>query len=84
MYAAQAADVLIQAIAQSNGSRADVTKQLFKVNLQSSILGNVSFNTNALISPLAPAGLVFSSANVNQNVHIRENIARVGVNYRFW
>jgi outer membrane immunogenic protein len=47
-------------------------------------LGNVSFNTNALISPLAPAGLVFSSANVNQNVHIRENIARVGVNYRFW
>ena len=46
VYAAQAADVLIQAIAQSNGTRADVTKQLFKVNLQSSILGNVSFNAN--------------------------------------
>ncbi len=46
VYAAQAADVLIQAIAQSNGSRADVAKQLFKVNLQSSILGNVSFNAN--------------------------------------
>ena len=46
MYAAQAADVLIQAIAQSNGTRADVTKQLFKVNLKSSILGNVSFNAN--------------------------------------
>ncbi len=46
VYAAQAADVLIQAIAQSNGTRADVTKQLFKVNLKSSILGNVSFNAN--------------------------------------
>ena len=46
VYAAQAADVLIQAIAQSNGTRADVAKQLFKVNLQSSILGNVSFNAN--------------------------------------
>ena len=46
VYAAQAADVLIQAIAQSNGTRADVTKQLFKVDLKSSILGNVSFNAN--------------------------------------
>ena len=46
VYAAQAADVLIQAIAQSNGTRADVAKQLFKVNLKSSILGNVSFNAN--------------------------------------
>ena len=46
VYAAQAADVMIQAIAQSNGTRADVTKQLFKVNLQSSILGNVTFNAN--------------------------------------
>ncbi len=46
VYAAQAADVMIQAIAQSNGSRADVAKQLFKVNLKGSILGNVSFNAN--------------------------------------
>jgi branched-chain amino acid transport system substrate-binding protein len=46
VYAAQAAEVLIQAIAQSNGSRADVAKQLFKVNLKSSILGHVSFNAN--------------------------------------
>jgi branched-chain amino acid transport system substrate-binding protein len=46
VYAAQAAEVIIQAIAQSNGSRADVAKQLFKVNLTSSILGHVSFNSN--------------------------------------
>jgi branched-chain amino acid transport system substrate-binding protein len=46
VYAAQAAEVLVQAIAQSNGTRADVAKQLFKVNLKGSILGNVSFNSN--------------------------------------
>ena len=46
VYAAQAAEVMVQAIAQSNGTRADVAKQLFKVNLKGSILGNVSFNAN--------------------------------------
>jgi branched-chain amino acid transport system substrate-binding protein len=46
VYAAQAADVVLAAIAASNGTRADIAKQLFKVNLKGSILGNVSFNAN--------------------------------------
>lgn len=46
VYAAQATLVMVQAIAQSNGTRADVTKQLFKIILKNSILGNVSFNSN--------------------------------------
>jgi branched-chain amino acid transport system substrate-binding protein len=46
VYAAQATEALVQAIAQSNGSRSDVTAQLFKINLKNSILGNVSFNKN--------------------------------------
>jgi branched-chain amino acid transport system substrate-binding protein len=46
VYAAQAAEVVVQAIKQSNGTRADIAKQLFKVNLKGSILGNVSFNAN--------------------------------------
>ena len=46
VYAAQATEVLVAAIAQSNGSRADVTKQLFKINLKGSILGDMSFNSN--------------------------------------
>lgn len=46
VYAAQAAEVIIQAIAQSNGTRADVAKQLFKLHLNGSILGNISFNSN--------------------------------------
>ena len=48
-------------------------------------LAELSYNTNALISPFAGAGGGnFSVANVNQTVHIHDNIARVGVNYRFW
>src|SRR4029079_15039174 len=46
VYAAQAAEVAVAAIAQSNGTRADIAKQLFKLNLKGSILGNVSFNSN--------------------------------------
>ena len=50
VYAAQATEVMVQAIKQSNGSRADVTKQLFKVKLNASILGNVAFNSNGDVS----------------------------------
>ncbi len=46
VYAAQAAEVMVAAIAQSNGTRSDVAKQLFKIKLKNSILGTVSFNRN--------------------------------------
>ena len=37
---------MVQAIKQSKGTRADVTSQVFKINLKNSILGNLSFNKN--------------------------------------
>jgi len=46
VYAGQAALVVLQAIAQSNGTRASIAQQLFKVHLKNSILGTVSFNAN--------------------------------------
>jgi len=46
VYAAQAAEAMVAAIAQSNGTRSDVAKQLFKIHLTNSILGNLSFNAN--------------------------------------
>jgi branched-chain amino acid transport system substrate-binding protein len=46
VYAAQAAEIVYQAIKQSDGTRAGIAKQLFKVKLKGSILGNVSFNKN--------------------------------------
>jgi branched-chain amino acid transport system substrate-binding protein len=46
VYAAQVAEVIIQAIAKSDGSRASVTTQLFKVKVTGGILGNFGFNAN--------------------------------------
>ena len=46
VYAAQAADVFLQAIKNSDGTRAGVAKELFKVNIADGILGHVSFNPN--------------------------------------
>ena len=46
VYAAQAAEVLVQAIARSNGTRADVTKQLFKTKITNGILGSFALNAN--------------------------------------
>jgi outer membrane immunogenic protein len=44
-------------------------------------LGNMSYNTGPLISPLA--GFVFSAANTTTTVHVHENIFRAGINYSF-
>ena len=46
VYAAQAAEAFIGAIAASNGTRADVAKKLFQIKLKNSILGTLQFNAN--------------------------------------
>ena len=46
VYAAQAAEAFVGAIAQSTGTRADIAKQIFKIHLKNSILGTLSFNAN--------------------------------------
>jgi branched-chain amino acid transport system substrate-binding protein len=45
-YAAQAAQVLLGAIAKSNGTRADITSKLFNLNVTNGILGNFAINKN--------------------------------------
>jgi branched-chain amino acid transport system substrate-binding protein len=50
VYAAQAAEVIVAAISKSNGTRADITKQILAVHLNNSILGNVAFNANGDVS----------------------------------
>jgi branched-chain amino acid transport system substrate-binding protein len=46
VYAAQATEAMVAAIAQSNGTRSDVTKQVFKINLTNTIFGSLHFNAN--------------------------------------
>jgi branched-chain amino acid transport system substrate-binding protein len=45
-YAAQAVDVLLQAIAQSDGTRASVTEHLLGARVRGGILGDLSFDRN--------------------------------------
>ena len=45
-YAAAAAEVLLQAIAASDGTRADVAKHLFGINVTNSVLGNFAIDSN--------------------------------------
>jgi branched-chain amino acid transport system substrate-binding protein len=46
VYAAQATEVMVAAIAKSNGSRASVTKNLFQTKVTNGILGNFAINSN--------------------------------------
>ncbi|HVV59608.1 MAG TPA: branched-chain amino acid ABC transporter substrate-binding protein [Gaiellaceae bacterium] len=46
VYAAQAAEIMVQAIANSDGSRASVTKNLFKTKIKNGILGSFTINAN--------------------------------------
>jgi branched-chain amino acid transport system substrate-binding protein len=46
VYAATAAQVLLNAIANSDGTRADVVKQMFATNLPDAVTGSISFTPN--------------------------------------
>ena len=46
VYAAQAAEVVLNAIAKSDGSRAGVASQLFKTNVSNGILGSFKIDKN--------------------------------------
>jgi branched-chain amino acid transport system substrate-binding protein len=46
MYAAQAAEVMLDAIARSDGTRASVTRELLRTRVKSGILGSFRFDRN--------------------------------------
>jgi ABC-type branched-subunit amino acid transport system substrate-binding protein len=49
--AAQATEVLLQAIARSDGTRASVTRELRRVKVEDGILGSFQFDRNGDITP---------------------------------
>jgi branched-chain amino acid transport system substrate-binding protein len=52
VYQAQGAQVLLNAIKRSNGTRASVTSQLFKTHVKNGIMGTFHFDKNGDIVPL--------------------------------
>jgi branched-chain amino acid transport system substrate-binding protein len=57
VYAGEAAEILLDAIARSNGTRASVVKQLFATNVRDGLIGDVRFTSSGdLVS--APVTIV--------------------------
>ena len=52
VYQGQAAQIMFDAIAKSNGTRAAVTSELFKTNVKNGIMGNIRFDKNGDIVPI--------------------------------
>ena len=50
IYAAQAAEVLLDAIARSDGTRASVIRELFRTDVEDGFLGDFTFDANGDIS----------------------------------
>jgi outer membrane immunogenic protein len=47
-------------------------------------LGNLTYNTGLIQNFQANGAATYGTATANVNAHVHDNIARVGVNYRFW
>lgn len=52
VYQAQGAQIMLDAIKRSNGTRASVTAQLFKTKVKNGIMGTFHFDQNGDIAPL--------------------------------
>jgi branched-chain amino acid transport system substrate-binding protein len=52
VYQAQGAQIMLSAIARSDGTRASVTQELFKTKVKDGIMGNFHFDKNGDIVPL--------------------------------
>jgi branched-chain amino acid transport system substrate-binding protein len=52
VYQGQSAEILFAAIARSNGTRASVTKELFKTNVKNGIMGDIHFDKNGDTFPI--------------------------------
>jgi branched-chain amino acid transport system substrate-binding protein len=51
VYAAQATEVMLDAIARSDGSRASVTRALLDTHIEDGLIGDVSFNEHGDVRP---------------------------------
>jgi branched-chain amino acid transport system substrate-binding protein len=61
IYAAAAAQALLDAISRSDGSREDVITQLFETDLSDSVLGSLSFDANG--DPAAGVESIYLAEN---------------------
>jgi branched-chain amino acid transport system substrate-binding protein len=70
---AQAAQVLIDAIDKSDGSRSSVIDQIFKVKIDNGLIGSFEFNKNGDITGAKGAALLFT-IYVGQGNHLKTTL----------
>jgi branched-chain amino acid transport system substrate-binding protein len=79
VYAAQAAEVLLDAIARSDGSRASVVDELFRTNVRRGLLGSFGFDRNGDITESPVTILRVRSGGTSKTIESTEGgvVARV-------
>jgi len=75
VYQAQGAQIMLTAIAHSNGTRASVTTQLFKTRVKNGIMGTFHFDKNGDIVPVK--AISFDQIRGNDGVPVYAVILRV-------
>jgi branched-chain amino acid transport system substrate-binding protein len=68
VYQAQGAQIMLDAIARSNGTRASVTQQLFKTNVKNGIMGTFHFDKNG--DPVPTKNISFDQLRGNTAVPV--------------
>jgi DNA-binding SARP family transcriptional activator/ABC-type branched-subunit amino acid transport system substrate-binding protein len=68
IYAAQAADVLLQAIARSDGTRRSVLNQLMRTRMRNTLIGDISFDARGDIRQGAETIVRLAGGRVGTNI----------------
>ena len=75
VYQAQGAQIMLDAIKRSNGTRASVTAQLFKTKVKAGIMGTFHFDKNGDIVPTK--AISFDQLRGNKGVPVYEVVLKV-------
>jgi branched-chain amino acid transport system substrate-binding protein len=76
VYQAQGAQIMLEAIKRSNGTRASVTTQMFKTKVKNGIMGTFHFDKNGDIAPLK--WISFDQLRGNTGVPVFAVLRKVG------
>jgi ABC-type branched-subunit amino acid transport system substrate-binding protein len=72
VYAAQATEVLLDAIARSDGTRASIVQELFRIRIRDGLLGSFGFDANGDITQSAVTILRVRRGGRSTAVHSAE------------
>jgi ABC-type branched-subunit amino acid transport system substrate-binding protein len=75
VYQAQGAQVLLEAIKRSDGTRASVTAELFKTNVKNGIMGSFHFDKNG--DPVPTKAISFDQLRGNTGIPVWEVVLKV-------